>query len=71
MKNNKLKVAFMINNSLYMGFIDGYVKSGDILEAVVVSRSKEKIVFRSVPTADLKVLSEDEYEEISKLSNEL
>lgn len=54
-----------------MGFIDGYVKSGGILEAVVVSRSKEKIVFRSVPTADLKVLSEDEYEEISKLSNEL
>lgn len=54
-----------------MGFIDGYVKSGDILEAVVVSRSKEKIVFRLVPTADLKVLSEDEYEKISKLSDEL
>lgn len=61
----------MINDSLYTGFIDGYVKSGDMLEAVVISQSKEKIVFRSVPTADLKVLSEDEYEKISKLSDEL
>lgn len=61
----------MINNSLYTRFIDGYVKSGDILEAVVISQSKEKTVFRSVPTTDLMVLSEDEYEKISKLSDKL
>lgn len=61
----------MINDSLYTGFIDGYVKSGGILEAVIISQSKEKTVFRSVPTADLRVLSEDEFEKISELSDEL
>ena len=61
----------MINDSLYTGFIDGYVKSGGILEAVVVSQSKEETVFRSVPTADLRVLSEGEFEKISRLSDEL
>lgn len=71
MKDTRLKVAFLIDNSLYTGVIDGYVMIENSLNAVVVSQYKDKTVFRTVNTDDLKVLSDKEYTNIKELSEGL